>query len=273
MSEADQLASAETSKPTAAGIYDAYLGGTHNTKVEREAAEKLRQGVPEVEAMAWANRSFHQRAVRWLAEQGIRQFIDLGSGLPTQENTHQVAQRVAPESRVLYVDHDPRTSQLGKELVADSPNIGFIMADLTKPDAVLNHPERQRLIDLDQPVAVLATAVLHFIRDEDDPWGVVKAYVDETAPGSYIVLNHITADRQPRDKVQTLYAIYRSANEMIHMRNREQVEWFFRGLQLMPAYEGADPKVTYLGIWGAEDPVAADDETSRWAYCGVARKA
>lgn len=272
MSQADHLTDTENAKPTAAGIYDAYLGGTHNTKVEREAAEKLRQGVPEVEAMAWANRSFHQRAVRWLAEQGIRQFVDLGSGLPTQENTHQVAQKVIPDARVLYVDHDPRTSELGKKLVADAPGIGFIQADLTNPAAVLDHPERQRLIDLDQPVAVLATAVLHFISDEDDPWALVASYVDAIAAGSYVVLNHITADRQPRAKVQTLYAVYRVANEMITMRNREQVEWFFRGLELMPAYEGADPKLTYLGIWGAEDPVAADDETSRWAYCGVARK-
>ena len=272
MSEADHLTDAENAKPTAAGIYDAYLGGSHNTKLEREAADKLRQGVPEVEAMAWANRSFHQRAVRWLAEQGIRQFIDLGSGLPTQENTHQIAQKVIPDARVLYVDHDPRTSELGAQLVADSPGIGFIQADLSKPADVLDHPERQRLIDLDQPVAVLATAVLHFIRDEDDPWGLVAGYVDAIASGSYVVLNHITADRQPREKVQTLYAVYRGANEMITMRNREQVEWFFRGLVLEPAYEGGDRKLTYLGIWGSEDPVAADDDTSRWAYCGVARK-
>jgi hypothetical protein len=199
MPEADQITAAENAKPTAAGIYDAYLGGTHNTRAEREAAEKLRQGLPEVEAMAWANRSFHQRAVRWLAEQGIRQFIDLGSGLPTQENTHQVAQRVAPDSRVLYVDHDPRTSRLGRELVTDSPEIGFIQADLSKPAKVLDL-ERHRLIDLDEPVAVLATAVLHFIGDEDDPWGLVAGYVDAIASGGYVVLNHITADRQPRER-------------------------------------------------------------------------
>ena len=262
----------EADKPTAAGIYDFYLGGSSHTLLEREAADKLRAGVPEVPAMAWTNRAFHQRAVGWLAEQGVRQFLDLGSGLPTQENTHQVAQRIVPGARVLYVDHDERTAELGDELVAGNDDAAVIQADLRKPDDVLDSPERRRLIDLDEPVAVLATAVMHFIGDDDDPWAVVAGYLDAAASGSYLVLDHITADRQPRDKVQTLYGVYRAANEMIYMRDRAHCEWFFDNLELVPPYEGADPKVTFLGLWGCEDPVAADDDTSRWAYCGVARK-
>src|SRR5690606_4720587 len=113
-------------RPTTAGVYDVYLGGSHHTQLERATAEKLSSLMPEVESMAWANRSFHQRVTRWLAEQGVRQFLDLGAGLPTQDNTHEVAQRVAPDARVVYVDVDPRTAELGQQLLANSPNCAVV---------------------------------------------------------------------------------------------------------------------------------------------------
>lgn len=261
------------SGPTAAGLYDAYLGGTNHSLAEKEAAEKLRAAMPELEATAWANRAFHQRSARWLArEAGIRQFIDLGAGLPTQQNTHEVVQQEAPGAHVVYVDFDPRTVELGSKLVAADQDTAYVESDLAEVDYVLDHPTLRGLIDLQQPVAVLASAVFHFISDQQDPWSIARHYMDRLAPGSYLALNHVTADKQRPGPVQTIYSIYRSADTMIYFRNREQVEWFFNGLQLVPPYEGAEPRVTFMGLWFCDDPVEADDDTSRWFYGGVAKK-
>lgn len=272
MTEAEQATGTEPAKPTTAGVYDVYLGGSHHTQLERETADKLRELMPDVESMAWANRSFHQRVARWLAEQGVRQFVDLGAGLPTQDNTHQVVQRVSSDARVVYVDIDPRTVSAGQRLVADSPHVAVIEADLREPEDVLARPELRGFIDLTQPTALLCTAMLHFVSDDADPWGMMKTYVDAMASGSYLAVTHITADKQAAGPVQAISSIYRGADQMIYFRNREQVDWFFTGMDLVPPYEGADAKLTFMGIWGCEDPVVADDDIGRWAYAGVARK-
>ncbi|HEX6445998.1 MAG TPA: SAM-dependent methyltransferase [Streptosporangiales bacterium] len=273
MTEAEQATGVERDTPTAAGLYDAYLGGKNHSLAEKEAADKLRAAMPELEATAWANRAFHQRSAKWLAsEAGIRQFIDLGAGLPTQRNTHEVVQEIAPDAHVVYVDFDRRTVELGSRLVADDPNTAYVESNLDQVDYVLDHPTLRGLIDLDKPVAILASAVFHFIADEQDPWGIAKRYMDRVASGSYLALNHVTADKQRPGPVQTIYSIYRSANTMIYFRNREQVEWFFEGLQMVRPYAGADPQVTFMGLWFCDDPIEADDDTGRWFYGGVAKK-
>ncbi|HEX6445065.1 MAG TPA: SAM-dependent methyltransferase [Streptosporangiales bacterium] len=262
----------DVAKPTAAGLYDAYLGGTHHTPAEQKAADTIRAALPELVDAAWANRAFHQRSARYIAEQGVRQFLDLGAGLPTQDNTHQVLQAIAPGSRCVYVDFDPHAVRVGRELIGDDPLTRFLQADMIDVDGVLNSPEVRELIDLSEPVGLLASAVFHFIRDQDDPWGVARRYVDALAPGSYVALSHGTTDKQRTGPAQTGYAVYRNADTMIYLRNREQVEWLFNGLELVPPYEGAPPKVTYVGLWFCEDPVAADDDSARWFYAGVAKK-
>lgn len=259
-------------KPTAAGLYDAYLGGTNHTQVEEEAADKIRAALPEVVDAAWANRAFHQRAARYMAEQGIRQFLDIGAGLPTQDNTHQVLQRVAPGAHCVYVDFDPHAVQVGRELIGDDPNTRFVQANMIDARAVLDNPEVRELIDLSEPVGLLASAVFHFISDEEDPWGVARSYVDALASGSYVALSHGTTDKQRTGPAQAGYSVYRNADAMIHLRNRDQVGWLFNGLELIPPYEGAAPKVTYVGMWFCEDPAAADDDSGRWFYAGVGRK-
>ncbi|MQA04024.1 MAG: hypothetical protein GEV07_15285 [Streptosporangiales bacterium] len=269
---AERTPDAGARKVTAAGLYDHYLGGSNNTPEEREAAARIRAVFPELEGTVWANRSFHQRAARWITQQGVRQFIDLGAGLPTQDNTHQIVQRVAPETRVLYVDYDPRTVELGGELMAGEPNTTFVLADARNVDDVLGAPECRELIDLSQPVGVLATAVLHFVSDDEDPIAMVAKYMEQLAPGSYLVLSHITADRQPRERIKTFLDIYRSAGEMGYFRSREQIEALFDGLELVPPYAGSEGKLTYIGVWGADDPVEADDDDGRFGYVGVARK-
>jgi len=258
--------------PSPARLYDYYLGGVDNYPVDREAAQRLYKVVPELPDAAWANRGFHQRATRWMAAKSdIRQFIDIGAGLPTQNNTHLAARKEIPNARVLYVDNDPLVQAHAKALLTGAASTRFITADLRDPDGVLSHPDTSALIDFDAPVGLLMTAVLHFVADESDPWGLVTRYLDALAPGSYLALTHITADSKPPAAVQAFRDLYASATERIYLRTKAEVERFLAGLDIVPPYEGAGGVVTWMGEWGAEDPRAADSDGSRWGYGAVGR--
>jgi O-methyltransferase involved in polyketide biosynthesis len=250
-------------------MYDYVLGGKYNFPVDREAAERVRAQAPDLEDAAWVNRGFHQRAARWMADRGIRQFVDIGSGLPTQGNTHTVVHRVEPEALVAYVDNDPMVRAYASELLADDGTTTVITADLRQPDVVLQ--ELGGLIDFEQPTGLLMTAVLHFVADSADPWGLVARYVGALAPGSYLALSHATYDRLPPRLVQASTEVYAQATPDWHPRSRADVERFFAGMQIVPPYEGAETAVTHLGVWGAEDPDLADSDGSHWWFGAVAR--
>ncbi len=159
--------------PSPARLYDYYLGGTINYPADQDAAERIRADLPEISDMAWANRGFHQRAAKWLAaERGISQFIDIGSGLPTQGNTHEVVREVAADARVVYVDNDPMVRAYAGQLLTDSRLTTFVFADLREPAQVLGNRRLQALIDFTEPVGLLMSAVLHFVADSADPWGL-----------------------------------------------------------------------------------------------------
>ncbi|WP_084262913.1 SAM-dependent methyltransferase [Actinomadura formosensis] len=258
--------------PSPARMYDYYLGGTDNYEVDRQAADKIRAHVPEVDDVAWANRGFLQRSVRWLAEHGIRQFIDLGAGLPTMNNTHDAAQAVAPDARVLYADNDPMVRVHANKLLAGSTGTAFITADFRDPDGLFDHEVTREMIDFTKPVGLLLVALVHFVPDEDDPYGLVRRYMSRLAPGSYLALSAGTSDRQPERAIGTIKAVYAKSTASANPRTRAQVERFFDGLEIVPPHDEAAPKVTYAGEWGAEDPIAADSDGSRWVYCAVARK-
>jgi hypothetical protein len=259
--------------PSPARLYDYYLGGTINYPADQQAAERLRADLPEISDMAWANRGFHQRAAKWLAaERGISQFLDLGSGLPTQGNTHQVVREVAADARVVYVDNDPMVRAYAGELLTDSRLTTFVYADLRDPGQVLGNRQLRELIDFTQPVGLLMSAVLHFVADSDDPWGLVTRYTEALAPGSYLALSHVTADNVPDRGVQTGLSVYQQATENIYLRPRAEVERFFTGLDLVPPWPGEPPRLVFFGEWGAEDPRLADSDGSRWGYAGVARR-
>jgi len=274
MTEAERVPPGiDPTRPSPARLYDYYLGGSDNFPADREAAERIRARMPELADAAWANRGFHQRAAVWMAFScGIGQFIDIGSGLPTQNNTHQAVQKVAPDARVVYVDHDPLVRVHANALLTGEGSTRVITADLRHPDGVLNHPQTRELIDFGQPVGLLMTAVLHFVADGSDPWGLVARYMAALAPGSYLALTHVTADQKPPAAVRVILDVYAGATEQIYMRTRAQVERFFAGLELVPPYEGGPPAVTYVGEWGAEDPALADSDGSRWCYGAVARR-
>jgi hypothetical protein len=274
MSEPDHVPpGVDTTRPSPARLYDYYLGGTNNLPVDRELGDRLKAAVPDLEDGVWANRAFHQRAATWLAEEaGIRQFIDLGSGLPTRNNTHEAVHKVAPTARVVYVDNDPMVAAYAEQLLTDEGTTAVVTADLREPDTILAAPALRALIDFTQPVGLLVTAVLHFVADGSDPWSLMARYVDAVAPGSYLVVSHFTADKLPPTQVQAGQDLYTSATENIYPRSRAEVARFFDGLDLVLPRPGIAPAVTYVGVWGAEDPEIADSDGSRGIYCGVARR-
>jgi len=273
MTEADQVPPGlDPGIPSPARIYDYLLGGDNNFPADRAAAEQIMQAVPEIRDAAWSNRGFHQRAATWIAEHGVRQFIDIGSGLPTVGNTHEVVRQVAPDARVVYVDNDPLVRLHSEALLTDTSTIKVILGDLRDPDGILGDPGLRELIDFAEPTGLLMTGVMMFVADGSDPWGLVGRYVRELAPGSYLSLSHLSADHKSPRAVQGFRAVFDTATEQLYFRSKPEVERFFIGLELVPPYDGAEPGLSYTGVWGAEDVAMADSDGSRWLWCGVARR-
>jgi hypothetical protein len=273
MTDAEQAPpGVDPARPSTARVYDYLLGGDHNFESDRAAAQMLKSRAPELVDSAWANRGFHQRAAKWIALQGVRQFIDIGSGLPTVGNTHEVVRRVAPNARVVYVDNDPMVLAYGQALLGDDRRATVILADMRDPEAVLGNADLRNLIDFTEPVGLLITAVLHFVSDESDPPGLMSRYMAALPGGSYLALSHMTADQKPQLAVQTLVEVGLRAAGGGYLRSKTEVRGLFEGLEIVPPYPGADPDLTWVGLWDCEDPALADSEGSRWLYCGVAKK-
>jgi hypothetical protein len=270
---AELPAGVDRNRPAPARIYDYLLSGTHNFPSDREAAQRIMALVPEIRDCAWANRGFHQRAARWIAGRGVRQFIDIGSGLPTVGNTHDVVRSVDTSCRVVYVDNDPLVRVQSGQLLAGVSGVKVIHGDLRDPDRLLADPELLELIDFGQPAGLLMTAVVHFVADESDPWGLVRRYLTALAPGSYLALSHLTSDQKPPRAVREFRRVFNRATEQMHFRSRAEVERLFEGFDMVSAHDPDAPgRLCYVGDWEAEDPAMADSDGSRWLYCGVARR-
>jgi hypothetical protein len=274
MSEVNRVSpGVDASKPSPARMYDRYLGGSANFPADRDAVDRILELVPEIRDAAWANRGFLQRAVRWMAERDIRQFIDLGAGLPTQRCTHEVAQEIRPDARVVYTDIDPGVIAHGREILAGVPGAAVIEADFRRPGDLLDHLETRRLIDFAQPAGLLVVALTQFIPDTDDPWALVARYMDALAPGSYLALSAPTADRMVARKVHRILGVYATSTIPSNTpRTRADIDRFFTGLVIVPPYPSADPALTSAGLWGCEDLEAAESDGSRSFYVAVARK-
>ncbi len=274
MSEPEQVPlGVDTTKPSPARMYDCYLGGTANFQVDRDAVARIVELVPEIRDAAWANRGFLQRAVRRMALRGIRQFIDLGAGMPTQRCTHEAAREIHPDVRVLYTDNDPSVVAHGRQILADVPGTVIVEADLRQPEFLLTHPEARHLLNFRDPVGLLVVAVTQFISDVDDPWGLVARYMDALAPGSYLALSAPTADHAIAQKVDRILDVYATSTvPLVTARSAADIGRFFAGLEIVPPYPGAAPTLTSTGLWDCEDPDAAESDGSRWFYAAVARK-
>ena len=258
--------SVDTPVPNVARIYDYLLGGKDNFEADRAAAETLIRLIPDGAVACRENRQFVGRAVRYLAGQGIRQFIDIGPGLPTRENVHEVALKAAPDARVVYADYDRVVVAHARALLADPhPTVAAISGDLRHPAEILKDPGLRALISLDQPFAVLATAVLHFISDDEDPYAITRTLTDAMPPGSYLVISHITADDVGADAGRRAEAVYANATAQAHPRTRDATTRFFDGLEL------AGPGVVSVSAWRPE-PFVAQPEGRTLMYAGVARK-
>jgi S-adenosyl methyltransferase len=251
-----------------ARVYDYWLGGKDNFPADRDLAELMIQAIPNMRAMAAANRAFLGRAVRWLAaEAGIRQFLDIGTGIPTSPNVHEVAQAAAPESRVVYVDNDPIVLAHARALLSgeDAGATAFILADLREPRSILDHPTLTKTLDLAQPVAVMLVAVLMYFRDGDhpNPFEMVATILEPMPSGSYLAVTHPTPDFNPEETAKAVAAA-EAAGVTLVPRTRAEIERFFTDLDLV------DPGVTPVLSWRPDEPPADPRVAYYWA--GIARK-
>lgn len=259
-------------RPSPARIYDYMLRGTHHFEVDEKAAEPLLAVVPEIRDCAWSNRGFHQRAAAWIARQGVKQFLDIGSGLLTVGNTHEVVRKIHADARVVYVDNDPMVALYNQEILDEGRRVSMLCADLREPDSILDHQAVRDLIDPAAPTGLLMTAVLTSVSDAADPWRLVDTYLQAMRSGSYLSLSHLTDDAKPPVAVDAFHRVFDHATGQLHFRSKAQVARFFEGLDIVPPYAGAAPALTYSGLWGAEDVRLADSDGSRWLYCAVAKK-
>jgi len=254
----------DTTVPSTARMYDWWLGGHDNFAADRAAALAVSEAAPEAQLMAVENRKFLRRAIRYLAaEAGITQFLDIGTGLPTQGNVHQVAQGINPAARVVYVDNDPMVLAHSRALKTGG-NTVVIEADLRDPQVILDHPSTRKLIDFVQPLAVLLVAVLHFISDDDDPSAIVGVIRDAVPPGSYLVLSHVTGDIR-REPAAHAAVHYKKVTSGATLRGREEILRFFAGLELI------DPGLVQVPYWRTDGPEPAD-AGKVWILGGVGRK-
>ncbi|HEY2285630.1 MAG TPA: SAM-dependent methyltransferase [Streptosporangiaceae bacterium] len=257
----------DTRRANPARVYDYLLGGTHNFLADQDVGRAIIAVEPNARAGGLANRAFLGRAVRFLARAGISQFLDIGSGIPTQGNVHEVAQRADPGARVAYVDVDPVAVAHSRAILDGQPSAAVIDADLREPERILAHPDVRRLIDPGQPAGLLLVAVLHFIADAEDPWRIVAALRDALAPGSYLVLCHATDESRPAVARAAGKVYNRTVTTDLHLRSRAEILRFFDGFDLV------DPGLAWVSQWR---PDAADDgpgDPARlWGLAGVGRK-
>jgi O-methyltransferase involved in polyketide biosynthesis len=264
------LSKVDVERPSSARIYDYFLGGAHNFEVDRRAAEAMVQSHPAIGLGMQANRSYLRRAVRYLTEQGMDQFLDLGSGIPTVGNVHEIAQRANPAARVVYVDIEPIAVAHSNTILADNDNALAIQADLRNAEQVLEHPDTRRLLDLSRPVALIIAGVLQYIGDEDDPAGMIARYTERLAPGSYVALSHPSMDGltdQRRAGARNATSVYDRTATPFTYRSREEFEAFFAGLEMV------DPGVTFMWSWRPESENEAQGLGGRaTGLAGVGRK-
>jgi hypothetical protein len=260
-------AGVDTGKANIARVYDYWLGGSHNFRADQDAARAMIAIEPNTRAIMRANRAFLGRAVRFLAaEAGIGQFLDIGSGIPTEQNVHEVAHDVAPGTHVVYVDNDEVAVAHSKLILEGDPDVTVIQADLREPAKILADPATRMLIDFSQPVAVLLAAVLHFIPDSDDPATIIATLREAMAPGSYLAISHACLDTDP-GFAPTGESAYRSrVAGQLCMRTSEEIAGLFHGFTLV------DPGVVWLPLWrpGPGDQVP-EDPHRYWAQAGVGR--
>ncbi|MFG3497426.1 SAM-dependent methyltransferase [Streptomyces sp. NPDC047928] len=257
----------DTSKPHPARMYDWFLGGKDNYPVDEEMAKQLLTIDARGRDMARVNRAFMHRAIRWLGAAGVRQYLDIGTGIPTEPNLHQIAQQVAPESRIVYCDNDPIVLAHAEALLRSTPEgaTEYIQADARDPEAILERAGK--VLDFSRPIALSLLALLHFVDDEDGAYELLERLVGQLPSGSYLVLSHVTGDFDPEGAARAR-AMYQGRGLTLRPRTLDEFARFFTGLDLV------EPGVGLTADWrpelGEVVPVTGDDPIP--GYAGVARK-
>jgi SAM-dependent methyltransferase len=266
MDPVDLTTTIDVERPSQARIYDYLLGGSLNFAADREAAARLIAMVPDVPLVAQANRAFLRRAVRYLVQTGISQFLDIGSGLPTRGNVHEIARQVASDSRVAYVDIDPVAVAHSRQILAGDDRIATIQGDVRRPEDIMGHPDIRGLLDLTRPVAILLVSVLHFVADSDDPADLLGRLRGAVAAGSYLVVSHVTSGDRSDGAAHPTRDGQRS-DIFAKPRTRAEVERFFAGFDLV------EPGLVPVDRWRPEAPEQVrDDSVLSCMHAGVGRK-
>jgi hypothetical protein len=257
----------DTRRANVARVYDYLLGGSHNFLADQDLGRSMAAVEPNVRVFARANREFLGQVVRFLCDAGVSQFLDIGSGIPTQGNVHEVAQRASPAARVAYADIDPVAVAHSKAILAGNDHATAVRGDLREPEAILSEPAIRQLIDFTRPVGLLLVSVLPFVADSDDPWRQVATLRDALAPGSYVALCHGTADGNPA-RMQALGKVYTSSVPApVDGRSRADILRFFDGFELV------EPGLVYISQWRPGGPAAELTAKSHvWGLVGVGRK-
>ena len=262
----------DTSTPHPARMYDYFLGGYDNYEVDRVAAERVLSLFPEARRGARECRAFLQRAVRFIAGQGVRQFLDIGTGVPTAPNVHEIARRIEPGARVAFVDNDPIVRVHAQARLTSAGGACFVQADVREPRVILDHPEVRALLDFEQPIGLLLSSVLHFVRDDEDPIGIVATLYDALAPGSYVAISNVTLDSAPeRERVDMVEAgaVYDQTTATMVARDRAGFEALFAGFELV------EPGAVLISDWRPDTPPRPGtlaQDPSVFVYAGVGRK-
>jgi SAM-dependent methyltransferase len=255
----------DLTRPSAARVYDYFLGGGHNFEIDRHLAEQIAAMTPNLAETMRAGRAFLRRGVRTLVREGIDQFLDIGSGIPTVGNVHEVAQAINPEARIAYVDIDPVAVAHSRSILADNGYTAVIHADLREPDRILAEAEKLGVIDFARPVGVLLAGVVHFIPDADRPAEILNTLRAATVPGSYLLLSHSTYEDQPPEMLDAQRLSARTSTE-ITLRSRADITAFFGDFPLL------EPGVVQLPLWRPDDPSEVDEHPERLgAFGGVGR--
>jgi hypothetical protein len=250
--------------PSAARVYDFLLGGGHNFSADRELAENLLRVLP-ARDMARLNRQYLDRAVRYLVGQGITQFLDLGSGIPTVGNVHEVAQKLNPAARVVYVDNESVAIAHSALLLRDNPNAAAVLADMREPEAIFADPDVQRVLDFSQPLGLLMVGVVQFVPDADDPWAMADKYRAALAPGSYFALSAFTGDNAP-EGMRAAIEVFKNSRDPIFPRTHAEL------LRMFGDFELVEPGLVYTPEWRPDRPGAGTDASRSNLYAGVAIK-
>ncbi|MQA11070.1 MAG: hypothetical protein GEU98_21440 [Pseudonocardiaceae bacterium] len=252
-------------RPNAARVYDYLLGGSCNFEIDRAFGKNVEDVFPAAKQAALINRAFLRRAVHFLAESGVRQFLDLGSGVPTVGHSHEIAQRVDPSSTVVYVDIEPVAVAHSELILQDNDRAAIVQADLRETDVVLGAPETVRMLDFREPIGLLMVSVLPFVLDEHDPAGIIGRYADALPPGSYLAVSHATLETPA--PVDSIVEMYKNTSTPATLRSREHIDALLRGWELV------EPGLVYAPQWRPDSPEDVGDAPEYSAnFAAVGRK-